>query len=150
MGGLAAELHEFYELRSNVLHSPQMPFDVESGFLKIPLVATTNKSAKEWDDRSHWNGIDSSTFVYLADFVRETVEDFVALVNRLHPAISEGARRFFRGLKVDWSKRTTMPSSRSSRSVIGHFGLGACSANIGMGGFRAICASASVYWPKER
>lgn len=107
LGGKICEpFQDFYSLRSHILHSPQMPFFVDSGFLKIPLIATRNKTAEQWDDASHWDDMDPSTFVFASDFCRTTITDFFALINTVHPAIYDGADRLFGGRKVDWSRRT--------------------------------------------
>jgi hypothetical protein len=107
-GHVGSALQEFYDIRSHVMHGPQMAYVIEEGFLKIPAIATRNKLGNEWDDESCWDDMDPSTFCFAADFCRDTGNAFFALVNKLHPAIYEGAFRLFGGKKVNWSQRVAI------------------------------------------
>ena len=111
-GQVSDEFQEYYDLRSHVLHGPQMPYDVASGYLKIPLIARRNKVEGEWDDASDWLAIDPGTFVLAAEFCVDTGTSFFALVNKLHPAIYAGACRFFGGKRVAWTQRPIIQKGR--------------------------------------
>ena len=104
-GSVGNALQDFYDLRSHVMHGPQMPHVIEAGLLKIPPIARRNKSANEWDDKSLWDDMDATNFVYAAEFCEQTGEEFFNLINKIHPKVFDGADRLFKGRRVDWSRR---------------------------------------------
>jgi hypothetical protein len=114
-GHVGGALQEFYDVRSHVMHGPQMAYVIEANLLKIPMIATRNKLGSEWDDESCWDDMDASTFCFAADFCREAGNAFFALVNKLHPAVYEGAFRLFDGKKVSWSRRPVIYQEISIR-----------------------------------
>jgi hypothetical protein len=107
-GTVAAELQDFYHIRSHILHGPQMPYTIESDCLKIPPIAGENKTATQWDNKSSWEDMDPSTFVFAADFCMDTGVKLFALITKLHEAIYSGACRYFGGKTIDWSQRQTI------------------------------------------
>jgi len=106
-GSVGNALQDSYDLRSHVIHGPQMPHVIEAGLLKIPPIATRNKSANEWDDKSLWADMDATNFVFAAEFCEQTGEEFFKLINKMHPKVFDGADRLFKGRRVDWSRRKT-------------------------------------------
>ena len=68
-GSVVDGLQHFYSQRSHVMHGTWMPYAIDSGFLKIPLVAKENESSNEWNSNSRWDDMDASNFIFTTDFV---------------------------------------------------------------------------------
>jgi hypothetical protein len=135
-GSVVGQLQEFYDVRSHVLHGPQMPYfvDVEHGFLNIPRVAARNKVEGEWDDACCWYDMKPDMFITAADFCFDTGRDFFATVNKIHSAIHAGAASLFDGKRIDWSRRVVIPLLEGFQTTMPmSIGIGSGNARIMMG-----------------
>lgn len=91
------KLQEFYDQRSHLTHGPQMPFEVKSDILYVPIIAGRNPLESQWSKEKAWEKMDPAKFIPLYDLCERTKNEFFEVLNSVHEAIHSKACEFFSG-----------------------------------------------------
>jgi hypothetical protein len=93
-------LQSFYSQRSHVLHGPRLPTINEGGILCIPKIGGVNEVFGDWTSKARWIEMESRSFIPISDFVHDTGEEFMRLVQDAHGKVFNAASRCFGGKHV--------------------------------------------------
>lgn len=100
-GSLIQDLKSFYNQRHHVIHSANIPHNIDAdGFVKIPRIAPEKGTKGEWDTSSVWEDFKDSDFVCVAEFIEETTSEFIKAVRKCHARVFGAADRRFEGRRV--------------------------------------------------
>lgn len=105
LGSLHEELRSFYNQRHHIIHTPQIPHFIDcDGIFKIPRIAITKDANGQWHKSSVWSDFNNNDdFICLSEFVEETTDSFLEIVNKCHAKVFAAADHRFekRRVKLD-------------------------------------------------
>ena len=116
-GVICSPFQDFYVKRSNLLHGPRPPICIDEVSIKIPAIAGTNDNAKEWNSKGTWDGINTTDWIYICDYLQSATKELFCIIASQHDVVRKYAPIHFSCVQEVKSAPSTPGSGCNTRAV---------------------------------